>query len=167
MLAARSNHPNILSEDTTLHRVILRKTSPFPSSGASEIQMTLRHLFVALLGLTFISMVLSHRNHNLYEEKEIRRRYLNGLQGRALDHCTAKLKKSGVEGKIIARRQALATELREKHLQKHHGGQKPIALLKVNSNFRQRNTSRCDKHLHTYPKATKAMLRSRYNLQIG
>jgi hypothetical protein len=132
--------------------------------------MALRHIFVALLGLTFITMVLSHKNHNLYEEKEIRRRYLNGLQSKALDHCTAKLKNSGVEGKIIARRQALAAELRHKHLQKEHGGQESTGLEKIYSNFRQRNISRCDKcdkHPHTCPKVTEAMLRLRSKLQIG
>src|ERR1700710_2276961 len=97
--------------------------------------MSLRHLFVALLGLTFITLVLSHKNHNLHEEKEIRRRYLNGLQGRTLDHCTAKLKKSGVEGKIIARRQALAAELRHKHLQAEHGGQELVAPEKFYTDF--------------------------------
>jgi hypothetical protein len=64
--------------------------------------------------LVVIASVAAHANHNLEEEKESRRIFLDGLENKALEHCTVKLKKNGVENKIIQRRQKLAYSLRKR-----------------------------------------------------
>jgi hypothetical protein len=78
-------------------------------------------LQILLNVLLIIFEVHAHRNHDLVAEKELRKRYLNGLQNKALEQCTAKLKSSGLEAKIVSRRQTLAGRLRKRDLHGHDG----------------------------------------------
>ena len=78
--------------------------------------------------LLIVSEVHAHRNHDLVAEKELRKRYLNGLQNKALEHCTAKLKSSGLEAKIVSRRQILARRLRKRDLHDHGGKIMVVAM---------------------------------------
>jgi hypothetical protein len=76
------------------------------------------HVFLACL---IVGDVLAHHEHNLVEEKELRRRFLNSLNNKALEQCTVKLQKSGVTEKTISRRLALAHGLKKRNLKNHRG----------------------------------------------
>jgi hypothetical protein len=84
--------------------------------------MFARQLIHAFLVCLLVGDVLAHREHNLVEEKELRRRFLDSLNNKALEQCTVKLQKSGVTEKTISRRLALAHSLRKRDL-KNHGGE--------------------------------------------
>jgi hypothetical protein len=75
---------------------------------------------VALLAV--IASVAAHANHNLEQEKEDRRIFLDGLNNNALEHCTVKLKQTGLEHNIIQRRQQLAHSLRKRNLETQDHG---------------------------------------------
>jgi hypothetical protein len=72
--------------------------------------------------LAAIASVAAHANHNLEQEKEERRIFLDGLDNNALEHCTVKLKQMGLEHKIIQRRQQLAHSLRKRTSETQHHG---------------------------------------------
>jgi hypothetical protein len=78
-------------------------------------------LIHAVLVCLLVGNVLAHHEHNLVEEKELRRRFLDSLNNKALEQCTIKLQKSGVAEKTMSRRLALAHGLRKRGLENHGG----------------------------------------------
>jgi hypothetical protein len=79
-------------------------------------------LLSVFFAFALVANIAAHANHNLEEERELRRVYLDGLENKALEHCTVKLKQNGLEKRIIERRQRLANHLRKRSLQNEHHG---------------------------------------------
>lgn len=71
-------------------------------------------LSAVLIGALFAQTVTSHPGHDHSAEIAARDAYLNQASRRSLDHCSEKLKTRGIHKRNLARRSALAKNLREK-----------------------------------------------------
>jgi hypothetical protein len=83
-------------------------------------------LFLPLLCNAFLTLglapsVIAHPGHDGTTEMKQRKRYMDSLEHVGLSACTAKMKKTGLEAKITARRQEMAKSLRHPSLEHHEG----------------------------------------------
>jgi hypothetical protein len=76
----------------------------------------------AILACSFAVSVTAHPGHDGVTEMKMRKRYLETLEHKGLAGCTAKLKQTGVENRIMERRKRMANQLRKRSVA-HHGGQ--------------------------------------------
>jgi hypothetical protein len=74
-----------------------------------------------VLALGLASSVFAHPGHDGTTEMKQRKRYMDSLEHVGLSACTAKMKKTGLEAKITARRQEMAKALRHRSLEHHEG----------------------------------------------
>ncbi|KAF2435539.1 aromatic compound dioxygenase [Tothia fuscella] len=80
--------------------------------------MFLSNLLYAILACSLA--VSAHPGHDGTTEMKMRKRYLDSLEHKGLAGCTAKLKQSGVENRIVERRKRMAEQLRKRSVA-HHG----------------------------------------------
>jgi hypothetical protein len=73
------------------------------------------------LAVGLVSNVIAHPGHDGTTEMKQRKRYMDSLEHVGLSACTAKMKKTGLEAKITARRQQMAKTLRHRSLEHHEG----------------------------------------------
>jgi hypothetical protein len=75
----------------------------------------------AILALGLASSVAAHPGHDGTTEMKERKRYMDSLKHVGLSACTAKMRKTGLEARITARRQQMARTLRHRDLEHHEG----------------------------------------------
>ncbi|KAE9964255.1 hypothetical protein BLS_008512 [Venturia inaequalis] len=71
-------------------------------------------LSAVLVGALLVQNIASHPGHDHSAEIAAREAYLNQATRRSLDHCSEKLKTRGIHKRNLARRSALAKDLRKK-----------------------------------------------------
>ena len=109
-----------------LMKLLHRANSGLQYSKSSNVSISIKMHFTTLLASALAATLTSaHPGHDIAAEIAEREVMLNQMSHRSLEHCAEEIKRSGLEARAVARRNALAERLmKERGLVGESAGQR-------------------------------------------